>query len=397
MAQVKYPIGIQDFEKLIQGGYLYVDKTAYIRQLVDRGASYFMSRPRRFGKSLVLSTLEKFFEGRRDLFSGLAINEWEEWDWEPYPVIRIDFNAKDYTYKESLFEKIDTQLIAYEKKYDVSSTDMSLDGRFSSLIRRACEVTGKRVVVLIDEYDKPILDTMHDERTKNLHRDQLRAFYATLKSSDEYLQFCFLTGVTKIGQMNIFSGLNNLNDISIDDQYAGFCGITEAELHHYFQDGVERCAGKWNCTVNEAFSLLKKNYDGYHFSPSLLDVYNPWSVLNAVSKEFIDSYWHQTGGGLTFLYKTLKHGDLEISDLDNTEAEASELKGPTTDLTSPVTILYQSGYLTIKSYNPQDNLFTLKYPNLEVERGFLKGILPYYSGVNDTKLCQASFSNESDG
>lgn len=390
MAPVKYPIGIQNFEKLISDGYLYVDKTAYIRQLVEFGAIYFLSRPRRFGKSLVLSTLENFFEGKRELFRGLAIDAWDEWDWQPRPVIRIDLNAKDYTYRESLFEKINAQLLAYEKEYDVSSPDTSLDGRFASLIRKAYENTGKRVVILIDEYDKPILDTMHDEEIKNLHRDQLRAFYATLKSSDQYLEFCFLTGVTKIGQMNIFSGLNNLNDISLDDRYAQICGITEDELRLYFKDGLARCAEKWNCPEEEAIALLKKNYDGYHFSPSLQDVYNPWSVLNAMSKEFIDSYWNQTGGGLSFLYKLLEQGNLELSDLDNTEVDATVLNGSRAGVSSSVSILYQSGYLTIKSYNLQDNLFTLKYPNLEVENGFLKGLLPYYTGINDLNQHQAS-------
>lgn len=382
MADVKYPIGIQNFEKLITNGYLYVDKTSYIRELVDKGSIYFLSRPRRFGKSLVLSTIHAFFEGKRELFKGLAIDEWDEWDWQEYPVIRIDLNAKDYTYKESLFEKINAQLAEYEAEYGAVSPDTSLDGRFRTVIAKAYEKTGRRVVVLIDEYDKPILDTLHDSALKTMHRDTLRAFYATLKSSDEYLKFCFLTGVTKFGQMNVFSGLNNINDISLSDRYAGICGITEAELHEYFDEGVQCCAKKWGYTEVEVYSTLKKNYDGYHFSPSLLDIYNPWSVLNVISKEFIDTYWNQTGGGLSFLYKLLETGNLQLSYLDNPIVTTQQMSGSQVDITDAIPVLYQTGYLTIESYNQERATFVLKYPNLEVETGFVEGLLPAYSGVS---------------
>lgn len=385
MENVKYPIGIQNFEKMISGGYLYVDKTSYIRDLVDNGSIYFLSRPRRFGKSLVLSTLQAFFEGKRELFKGLAIDTWDEWEWKEYPVIHIDLNAKDYTYKESLAERLSEHLERYEREYSIASPASSLDERFRTVITTAYEKTGCQVVVLIDEYDKPILDTLHDEAMKNMHRDTLRAFYATLKSSDQYLKFCFLTGVTKFGQMNVFSGLNNLNDISLSDRYAGICGITEKELHDYFIAGVTDCAEKWKCTEDEVYCRLKKNYDGYHFSTSLLDVYNPWSLINAICKQFLDTYWNQTGGGLSFLYKLLESGGIDLEDLDNAEVSSSELTGVNVNITSVIPILYQSGYLTIKSYDRDTNLFTLKYPNLEVETGFLKGLLPYYAGVDDSK------------
>lgn len=381
----KYPIGIQNFETIITGGYLYVDKTSYVRDLVERGKYYFLGRPRRFGKSMILSTLQAFFEGRRELFKGLDIDKWDKWDWEPYPVIHIDLNAKDYTYKESLFEKIDFQLNNYEQQYNVTPPDTSLDGRFAAIIKKAFDVTGRNVVILIDEYDKPILDTSHDDTLKNMHRDTLRAFYSTIKSYDQYIEFAFLTGVTKFGQLGVFSGLNNLNDISIDDRYAGICGITEEELHRYFDDGIAECAVQWGCTKEDVYLRLKENYDGYHFSPSLLDVYNPWSVLNAVSKRFINNYWNQSGGGLSFLYKLLENGKVELNDLNNCEVSVGALQGTNVDIRDAIPVLYQAGYLTIAKYDPETMDFTLKYPNKEVETGFINGLLPAYSGMGESK------------
>lgn len=384
MVKVKYPIGIQSFERLIEGNYIYVDKTSYIRELVDNASVYFLGRPRRFGKSLLLSTLHAFFEGRRDLFSGLDIDSWEEWDWAEYPVIHLDFNAKDYTYKDSVYERLNEQLEVYESKYGISDIATSLDERFRQIIACAHNHTGRNVVVLIDEYDKPILDTIHDPKIKEMHRDTLRAFYASLKSSDQYLKFVFLTGVTKFGQMNVFSGLNNIQDISLSERYSGICGITEEELHEYFSEGVEACAHKWECTPEEVYKILKENYDGYHFSYNLLDVYNPWSALNALAQQFITTYWNQTGGGLSFLYKVISNGDIPISDLSNVEARPQELTGVNLDIDDAITLLYQSGYLTIKSYDRTTNLFTLKYPNKEVESGFFDHLLPYYSGMGVT-------------
>lgn len=380
MENARYPIGIQDFEKLRREGFLYIDKTGYIRNLVEKGSIYFLVRPRRFGKSLLLSTMHAFFEGKRELFIGLEIDNWDNWEWKQYPVIHIDLNAKDYTYKESLEEKINAQLVAYEERYSVVSPDPSLDGRLTSIIKKANADTGLGVVVLIDEYDKPILDTMHDDSIKDMHRGQLRAFYSSLKSCDRYLKFCFLTGVTKFGQFNIFSGLNNIQDISLWDDFAGVCGITEEELHDNFEFGVKECAEKWKCSTPEAFSILKDNYDGYHFSPSLLDVYNPWSVLNAIKQQFIDTYWNQTGGGMSFIYNMLKNERILLTDLDDCTCSPEDIKGTRVDIDDAIPIMYQSGYLTIKSYDPSIREFTLKYPNYEVERGFLRGLLPEFSG-----------------
>lgn len=382
MKAIRYPIGIQNFEKLRNEGAIYVDKTAYIRKLVETGNIYFLSRPRRFGKSLLLSTIHSFFEGRRDLFKGLDIDSWDEWDWGEYPVIHIDFNAKDYSYKESLWERIDEQLVEYERMYGITDAATSLDERFRLIIQTAADAIGKGAVVLIDEYDKPILDTLHDDSIKDFHRDTLRAFYSTLKSSDKYLKFCFLTGITKFGKLNVFSGLNNLEDISLWDAYAGICGITEEELHTNFDEGIKGCAAKWDCTVDEAYQIMKKHYDGYHFSPCLTDVYNPWSVLNATKQQFIDFYWNNTGGSTSFLYKLLVSNRLTPENLDNAKMHLMDLNGTTVDVTDAIPVFYQSGYLTIKSYDPQKMMFTLKYPNLEVERGFLMGLIPAYTGIN---------------
>lgn len=382
---MRYPIGIQNFEKLREVNAIYIDKTAYIRTLVETGSIYFLSRPRRFGKSLFLSTLESFFEGKRELFKNLDIDKWEEWNWESHPVLHFDLNAKDYTYKEALYERLSEHLSRYEKIYGVAAIASSLDERFRNVIETAYTKTGFGVVVLIDEYDKPILDTINDESTKSFHQDRLRAFYSVLKSADKYLKFCFLTGVSKFGQLNIFSGLNNLQDISMWNEFAGICGITEKELHKYFHEGISLCAKEWNETDNEVYSALKTNYDGYHFSPSLLDVYNPWSVLNAVRSRQIDMYWNATGGGLAFLHKLLEASRISLSDLDDYVCSANVLRGVTVNIDDAIPVLYQSGYLTIKSYDRKNMEFTLKYPNREVEKGFLEGLLPAYSGESESK------------
>lgn len=383
MAKDILPIGIQDFPKLRSFGATYVDKTNYIRRMIENGTIYFLSRPRRFGKSLFLSTLQSFFEGRKELFAGLDIYDWTEWDWTEYPVFRIDLNAKNYNYQQSLAERISSQLEDYEKLYEIEpSSDSSLDGRFISVIRQACLRTGRSVVVLIDEYDKPILDTIDNDMVKDLHRDTLRAFYSAIKSCDQYIRFCFITGITKFGQLNIFSGLNNLKDVSLWNEYAGICGITEEELHHYFHSGVSACAHEWNCSDDEAYLKLKQNYDGYHFSPSLVDIYNPWSVLNAIESRQINMYWNMTGGGSYFLYRLLDSGKMQLSNLDNIKVGLEDIKGTSMEPGDAIPMLYQSGYLTIKSYDAERLSVTLKYPNYEVERGFLRSLLPAYSGID---------------
>lgn len=381
MQKIRYPIGVQSFEGLIKDGYTYVDKTDYIRRLVEDGKIFFLGRPRRFGKSLFLSTLHAFFEGKRELFKGLAIDSWDEWDWEEYPVIHIDLNAKNYTYKESLQERINAQLIDYEATYDVTAPDTSIDGRFGAIIKKAYEMTGRRVAVLIDEYDKPILDNLHDDTMLEMHRDSLRAFYSVLKSSDQYIRFIFLTGVTKFGQLNVFSGLNNISDISLLNEYSGICGITESELRKYFDSGVRRCAEEWECTVEEAYGQLKHYYDGYHFSGRAVDIYNPWSLLSALRDRELTYYWNATGGTMSMLYNLIRSNRLQLRDLDGERCSIDDLMGKYVNVTDAVPMLYQTGYLTIGSYERDSRLVTLRYPNYEVKRGFLKAMLPEYTGT----------------
>lgn len=385
MKAIKYPIGVQNFERLRGEEFTYVDKTMYIRALVESGSVYFLSRPRRFGKSLLLSTMEAFFEGKRELFKGLDIDKWDEWGWEKYPVIHLDLNAKDYTFKESLREKINGILSVYEEKYGVEKGDLSIDERFRILIRKAYDITGKKVVVLVDEYDKPILDTIHDDNIKDLHRDSLRAFYSVLKSSDAYLKFCFLTGVTKFGQLNIFSGLNNIEDISLTDEYAGICGITEEELHQYFHEGVTDCARKWEKSTDESYAVLKSYYDGYHFSECLLDVYNPWSVLNAIKQKFINYYWNASGGSMSMVYKLIKNGKIQLTEFENVKCFIDDLQGTNVSFTDAIPLMYQTGYLTIKDLDMMSGIVNLKFPNYEVRRGFVKGLLPEYAGVRESQ------------
>lgn len=389
MGNLRYPLGVQSFDSLIKDGYIYIDKTQYIKLFVETGKYYFLGRPRRFGKSLLLSTMHAFFEGKRNLFKGLAIDNWSDWDWAEYPVLHIDLNAKDYTQKEGLEDRLNEQLSRFESRYEISNPATSPDERFRTIIEKAYKSTGKGVVVLIDEYDKPVLDTMHDDSLKDLHRDMLRAFYSSLKSCDKYLKFCFLTGVTKFGQLNIFSGLNNIQDISLWDEFAGVCGITEEELHTNFEIGVQKCAEKWDCDIPDVYRILKENYDGYHFSPLLLDVYNPWSVLNALQQQFISNYWNQTGGGLSFLYKMLKSERVALTDLDDCICTIDDITGIRVDVADVIPIMYQSGYLTIKSYDPSLREFILTYPNNEVKNGFVNGLLPAYSGETSKRSYMA--------
>lgn len=379
--RIKYPIGIQNFEEIIRDGWIYIDKTQYIKELLCMGKYYFLGRPRRFGKSLLLSTLHAFFDGKRDLFQNLSIGSWDEWDWGKYPVIHLDMNAKDYTDPNSVKERLSAQLTELENKYDVPySDDRSVDGRFMALIKRACNVVGRPVVILIDEYDKPILDTMYDKELENLHRDTLRGFYSVLKSADKYIKLGFLTGITKFGQLNIFSGLNNLSDISLDNQFAGICGVTQSELEKYFHEGVHKMASAMDCSMGEAFQALKSNYDGYHFSSKSPDIYNPWSLLNALSAKDIRDYWNASGGNTSFLYKIIVNGNIELKDLTGYQATADELYGPSLSMSSTIAMLYQTGYLTIKASERIDEylIYTLGYPNREVERGFLTGILEMF-------------------
>lgn len=376
---VRYPIGYQDFETIRNDKCLYVDKTMFVERLVNSGKYYFLSRPRRFGKSLMLSTLKAFFEGKRELFDGLYLGESDNVKWDTYPVIYIDFNGRKYTTPESSAEQINYQLTSYEKTYESQAPDDTLDSRFRTLIQTAFEKIGKRVVVLIDEYEKPILDTLHLPEISKFHRDTLAGFYSVLKSSDQYLHFCFLTGVTQFGHLNIFSGLNNLQDISLHRDYSAICGVTEKELHDYFKEGIAEFAKTKNISEEEVCLLLKKNYDGYHFSEDCPDIYNPFSLVNAFSARALREFWFKTGSPSS-LVNYFRRTRVDISHLDGTEVDESALYGASVSPDDSVAMLYQTGYLTIKDYDDRFGIYRLGYPNREVKRALLGTLMNPYTG-----------------
>lgn len=377
----KYPIGIQDFSTIRNGGYVYVDKTHLIPLVVEGGKYLFLSRPRRFGKSLFLSTLEYFFLGERELFKGLSVDSYE-WDWENYPIIHLDLNGADFTAPEAIDQRLSQALYEIERKYALESPkELSNPERLRSLITRLYEKTGKPVVVLVDEYEKPVSDNLDQPELLEKNRDKLRGFYAVLKSMDKYLQLVFLTGVTKFGQMTVFSGLNNIRDISLNPDYGSICGVTEEELLSTFTEGIENLAAKRGIGKEEAVKLLKYNYDGYHFSEECPDIYNPYSLINAFADKKISSYWALTGTP-SLLAKILKEKNFDPEKLDGAKADEKRLMGVNNQINDPVALFYQTGYLTIKSYNPDTELFTLGYPNHEVEQAFFDYLLPNYSGLN---------------
>ena len=377
---MKYPIGIQTFERLRTEGFRYVDKTELVYRLVTEGSYYFLSRPRRFGKSLLLSTLKAYFEGKRELFDGLAIANLEQ-EWKQYPVLYLDLNAARYSDSEALVEMLSFQLSTLENCYGVIPVGESVSVRFCNLITCAAQQSSiGKVVILVDEYDKPLLETIGNPDLQEEYRQILKAFYANIKSCDEYIRFAFLTGVTKFSHLTIFSGLNNLNDISLDEQYADICGITHGELQSVFADGVGRLAQKQKQSPEETLDLLKRNYDGYHFSSNTdIAVYNPFSVINALSKEKVSAYWFATGTP-AFLVEVLRNSDYPLDSINTNEVEASTLDAVDAMYSDPMPLLYQSGYLTIKGYDQEFDSYRLGFPNKEVEQGFLQFMATYYFG-----------------
>lgn len=377
----RYAIGLQDFKGLRKGDYVYVDKTAFIPQLLRGGKYYFLSRPRRFGKSLFVSTLEYFFNGERDLFKGLAVDSYE-WTWETYPVIHIDLNGANYTErKEALASKLSQQLKYTEEKYGIESPAVEIAERLEYLIVQLYKKTAREVVVLVDEYEKPVLDVIDNPDLSDYFRETLRGFYSVLKSADKYLKLVFMTGVTKFGKMSVFSGLNNIKDISMDYRYGAVCGITRRELLENFREGIESLAEKKNVSYDEAVEILKNNYDGYHFSEECPDIYNPYSLLNALDSRKIEAYWAETGTP-TLLVQTLLRNNYDLSKLEGIHASSKRLMTLTDKLDDPIPLFYQTGYLTIKSYDEVLEQFILDYPNLEVEKAFFDFLLPYYSRLD---------------
>ena len=372
----KLPIGIQSFEKLRSEGFLYVDKTAFVFRLAQAGAPCFLSRPRRFGKSLLLSTFEAYFKGKKELFKGLAIEQLEQ-NWFEYPVLHLDLNAERYDSKERLEKMLEFQLAKWETQYGVDKGTMTFSGRFATIIQQAYEQNGRRVVVLVDEYDKPMLQSIGDEELQKEFRKTLQAFYGAIKTMDGYIRFAFLTGVTKFGKVSVFSALNNLIDLSMDERYVALCGITEEELLTQLKPDIERMAEANDETYEEACLHLKRQYDGYHFSKACADIYNPFSLFNAFNSKEYKNYWFSTGTP-TFLIDILQESDFDIRELDNTTATAEQFDAPSNRITDPLPVLYQSGYLTIKGYDPDFQLYTLAYPNKEVRKGFIESLMPAY-------------------
>ena len=379
-----YPIGIQDFEKIRRDGFVYVDKTALIYKLTHGSGRYcFLSRPRRFGKSLLVSTMEAYFRGRKDLFEGLAVASLEK-EWKEYPVLRIDLSGKSYTSPTDLQQHLDLQLTGMETTYGIDKQYDSADLRFQRIIEAAYAKTGLRVVILIDEYDKPIIDNLGNEALADVFRSQLQGFYSVMKSKDGFIRFGFLTGVSKIGKLSVFSGLNNLVDISLDTPYADICGISEAELKAYFGDSVKALAEANRLSEEACYQKLALWYDGYHFSEESEGVYNPFSLLNTFSSLRFREYWFQTGTP-SFLVRYLSNGDYDLNDVSGVKASSFDLSGVNAVRPNIISLLYQTGYLTIQDYDSRIDRYTLVYPNKEVEDGFLDALSEYFTPVVKSK------------
>lgn len=376
-----YPIGIQSFESLRKGGYCYVDKTQLVYQLVKTGKYYFLSRPRRFGKSLLLSTLEAYFKGQKELFAGLKIAGLEQ-AWQEYPVLHLDLNARRYEDLSSLTAILNQHLESWEAIYGQEKSDRAPEERFAYLIEKINRTTARNVVILIDEYDKPLLQSIGNESLQTDYRNTLKAFYGVLKSCDKYIQFALLTGVTKFSKVSIFSDLNNLNDISMDDRYATICGITEQELYSFFAEDIRSLGAMNNLDEIATRQQLKEFYDGYHFTPSSADLYNPFSVLNTFDRKRFGSYWFETGTP-TFLVELLQQKHYNLYQLAHEEVTEDMLAGIDAMEDSPIPVLYQSGYLTLKDFDSRFGLYTLGFPNREVEEGFDRYLLPRYASIQN--------------
>lgn len=369
---MKYPIGIQDFEKLRTNGYSYVDKSRFVYKLATEGEYYFLSRPRRFGKSLFLSTLEAYFQGKKELFEGLAIYDLET-DWKKYPIFHIDLNTANFREKDSLYMVLNDYLTTWECKYGTRESEATLALRFKGVIARAAEKEGCGVVILIDEYDKPILQTLRDPELQAEHRAQLKAFYSVLKTQDRYIKFAFLTSVTKFGKVSVFSDLNNLTDISMDHRYISICGMTEKELLTNFKEGINELAEANGDSETETIAKISMRYAGYHFEENSEEIYNPFSVLNTLANSRYDDYWFKANTH-TFLIDILRKHDYCITNLSKAQIKANMMNNVETN---PFPVIYQGGYLTIKSYDERFKNYQLGFPNKEIEEGILNIQPPY--------------------
>ena len=381
---MKYPIGIQSFPDIRERGFVYVDKTAFVYQMALLGKYYFLSRPRRFGKSLLVSTLEAYFLGRKELFKGLAIEQLET-EWKTYPVLHLDLNAQNYVNEKALQEELDKHLVIWEQTYGMDiDKSLSPETRFYNVILAAYKQTGSQVVVLVDEYDKPLLATIGNEPLHDAYRGMLKAFFSVLKSMDACLRFVFLTGVSKFSHVSIFSDLNNLNDISMHPRYVDICGISENELHTYFDDSIRELANANAMTLEETYGKLRKQYDGYHFCENSIGIYNPFSLLNTFDSLVFNDYWFATGTP-TFLVKLLQQNEYELHELKGIYVDGDILSSVDEEYDDPIPVLFQSGYLTITGYDPEQG-YRLDFPNQEVERGFFRFLVPYYTSQQKSSV-----------
>ena len=375
--RLRYPVGIQTFSEIRTNGYVYVDKTAYIHDLAHwSGKTFFLSRPRRFGKSLLISTMQSYFEGRYELFEGLAVAGLEGGEWESHPVIRVDLSTVKTTDEGQLVQLLEWTLSGLERVWGRNPDAKTPGSRLMALIQAAHAQTGKHVVVLIDEYDAPLLNVTHDAEKLQVFRETMREFYAPLKACDELLRFVFISGITKFSQLSIFSELNNLTNISLLPQFAGICGITEEELTSQMGEGVQALANSLGVTYGEAFAELKENYDGYHFSKVSPDIYNPFSLLSALANMDVAAYWFSSGTP-SFLIRLLETRGWDIAGLEGSVARALEFDAPAERLASPLPLLYQGGYLTIKGYDRRRDAYTLGIPNEEVRRGLSERLVQH--------------------
>ena len=373
------PIGIQDFEKLRTFNNVYVDKTQYIYELTRTSSPYFLSRPRRFGKSLLLSTMEYYFRGKKDLFKGLAIENLEK-DWVEYPVIKISFGANSYENNARLKARLNAILTEAEEKYQILQSSEDAAERLSHIIHSVTKKTGKQVVIFIDEYDKPILDALYTQYEEQ-NRQELRSFYSPLKDCDQYIRFLFITGITKVSHVNIFSGLNQLDDISLDKKYSSICGVSESELEEYFMPEIEALAEEQEMSIEETKAKLAQMYDGYHFTHNVEGVYNPFCLLKCFSANDFGSYWFESGTP-SLLVKTLQNQPIELTNIVNGRfANENQFKNYDPDSKNMLPVIYQSGYLTIKDFEKETRLYKLDFPNREVEEGFLDVLLKKFITV----------------
>ncbi len=380
----KYPIGIQTFSRIIEEGYIYVDKTDLVWELVNYAKYVFMSRPRRFGKSLLTSTLESYFKGERDLFAGLKISDMEQ-EWRQYPVIHLDLSIVKGKWTPEELRRALCLMLSRLDCYETNPMEVTPGEMLDGMIRRLNDNTGCQVVVIIDEYDAPLLDVLHDDTRLDGVRTVMQEFYQPLKANERFIKFCFITGITKFSQLSIFSTINNIMNLTLIPQFSAICGLTEEELRTTLWQDVETLAEAYGVTAEEMHTRLKRQYDGYHFSEDSPEVYNPFSLLKCFLTRKIDNYWFESGTP-TYLIRQLQHFGTDITSLDKLEVPSEAFDQPTENMQNALPLLYQSGYLTIKDYDRESLTYTLSFPNEEVRVGYVKGLLPIYIGVDSSDV-----------